>query len=540
MPSFLREPNPILVRELKQFVRNRLLLYFMLFYLAAISLVTVIVLAMPELVRGIHFLIFDFSECDGPELFAFLMMSYYFFAGAFLVLFGGVKLGFERYKNDLGYYTTVAPWRIISGKFLLGVVVSLIFLSISLPFLTIAYMMRGLDLSTVALAMLFYFFMTLVHYSVTIAFYAGARTLTRIYLFGLVLAFLQFIGFCIGLGASYTFIYYPEFMGSNFSYAAIPFSIQWAFILFPLPFAVCQVSPESSNRMMPVRICMTLFFLLTAFASIFCIWGEWSGRFTSTLMNTVSIVSTVSLICIYIFYPIIFLINICERDRYSVRQRRLVPRLGPLRFLYFLHATGVANAMLWYACFLIASIVLFFVCFVSVSATGYSDWSEIVKEVFWRVLAFAIMVYCWAVVFFTAWKFQFRNILPREWLSFPLFCFAIIVYIFYCVASLSFPYDSGEIIGVMFSIFPIVIVHEHGVMAQYFFGVTGACILTVASGEMIGNAYNALSPYDGPKVLSDSELRKAIELAANADTPEHQDEQGDLSFGEMVEPEVVE
>ena len=315
----LLEPNPILVRELKQFVRNRLLLYFMLAYLGTISLVTVVMLAMPELVKGVRFFIFWFDECTGQELFAFLIMGYYFFASAFLILFGGIKLGFERYKNDLGYYTTVPPWRIISGKFLLGAIVSLIFLSLSLPFLTIAYMMRGLDLAAIIFAALFYLFMSLVQYSVTLAFFAGARSLTRIYLFGLVLAFFQFVGFAIGYACSIGVVYHPEFMAS-FPGFLIAYAVQWAFILFPLPFAICQVLPESSNRMMPVRVCMTLFFLLAA--SVFTtalIYDANHPGMTSTDFNTaIGMMSCIALVCIFVLYPVIFLINICEREQRNV------------------------------------------------------------------------------------------------------------------------------------------------------------------------------------------------------------------------------
>ena len=508
------EPNPILVRELKQFVRNRLLLWFMLAYLGIITLVTVVVLAMPELVKGFRFLFFAFDECSGQELFAFHIMGYYFFASAFLVLFGGIKLGFERYKNDLGYYTTVPPWRIISGKFLLGIIVSLIFLSLSLPFLTIAYMMRGLDLTTIITAMLFYFFMSLVHYSVTLAFFAGARSLTRIYLFGLVLAFLQFIGYWIGFVSSMMFVYYPEFRGSNLYFVLIPYMVQWAFIFFPLPFALCQVSPESSNRMMPVRVCMTLFYLLTVSTFTVCLVRDklYPGMTLTDFNTTVGMTSSIALACIFIFYPIIFLINICEREQYSIRQRRLVPRIGPLRFLYFLHATGVANAILWYALFLIASLFMFFVWHGLASGDGYHEYSYFINDMLWRLIAFAIMVWCWSIAVFGLWKLFLHRFLPREWLSFPLFCFAIICYIFYIVAMTAFGiFGSDGTISMLFAIFPIVIFEEHGVMVQYFFCVVGMVVLALPCLGFIVIAYQALSPYDAPKILTDSELREAVE-----------------------------
>ena len=521
MNLFSIESNPILVRELKQFVRNRLLLYFMLAYLAVISLVTVVVLAMPELVKGFRFMFIVFDECNGQELLAFHILAYYFFASAFLVLFGGIKLGFERYKNDLGYYTTVPPWRIISGKFLLGVVVSLIFLSLSLPLLTIAYMMRGIDLTTIITAALFYFFMSLVHYAVTLAFFAGARSLTRIYLFGLVLAFLQFVGFWFGAAASFGLVYHPVFRAAGIYQVVIIYITQWAFILFPLPFAECQVSPESSNRMLLVRICMTLFYILTVSAFTVCLLRDGLYRgFSSTDLNTVvGMTSCIALACIFVIYPIIFLINICEREQYSIRQRRLVSRNFLLRFLYFLHATGVANAILWYAFFLIASLCMFGVWHSLTyerGGGGYHEYRMVVHDMLWQLIAFAMMLYCWAITFFGLWKLFLHRFLPREWLSFPLFCFAIICFIFYVVAQNAFGYSYGhEAVGLLFAIFPIVIFEENGTKLQYAFGVIGMILITLPCFWFIVVAYRRLSPYDVPNILSESELREAVERTQN-------------------------
>ena len=511
--GFLHEPNPILVRELKQFVRNRLLLYFMLFYLMAVSVATIIVLALPDIAK--LFPMNTFSECTGQELFAFLMITYYTFTSGFLVLFGSIKLGYERYKNDLGYYTTVAPWRIISGKFLLGVAVSLIFLSILLPFLTIAYMMRGLDVLTIVFSVLFYFFMTLVHYSVTITFFAGARTLLRIYLFGLILAFLHLIGIYIGLAASLVFIFYPEFRGTQFYYVMIPYLIQWAFILCPLPFAICQVSPESSNRMMPVRICMTLIFIFSAAMFTFSLFYDVSTSMTPEYIEAIGIVSTVSMACIYVCYPIFFLIFICEREKYSIRQRRGVPRNGLLRLVHFLHATGVSNAILWYFLFIVVNTALFIFWYFLVGTMngGYNMNEETVKEVFWRLIPFSMMVFCWAILFALLWKFQLRRILPREWLSFPLLCFGIIVFIFYCACMAAMPYGSHEAVSIMFSVFPIVIFEKQGVMLQYFFGIVGMVVFMSLSGAEIADAVARLSPYEGAKVLTDAELQEAVQKA---------------------------
>jgi hypothetical protein len=190
-----------------------------------------------------------------------------------------------------------------------------------------------------------------------------------------------------------------------------------------------------------------------------------------------------------------------------------------LRLLYFLHATGVANAILWFFLFLIASLILFILWYGIVYAgDGYFEYTEIVTNVFWRCLAFAIMVYCWAIASFGLWKLLLHRFLPREWLSFPLFCFGIICFVFYCVASAAF-YMSSEAISMMFAIFPIFIVGEQGVMVQYFLGILGMIFMTALSAPMIGNACLALSPYNAPKVLSEAELQEITQSAESSTSP---------------------
>ncbi|MCL2622225.1 MAG: hypothetical protein FWD31_01055, partial [Planctomycetaceae bacterium] len=321
-----------------------------------------------------------------------------------------------------------------------------------------------------------------------------------------------------GCGMSWMFIYFQPFRGTNFSMILIPYLVQWAFILFPLPFAICQVSPESSNRMMPVRVCMTLFYVLTAsLFTVFLFRDAMMPGFTSSDFNTaVGMTCSVALGFIFVLYPIIFLINICEREKYSIRQRRLVPRNSLLRFLYFLHATGVANAALWYFLFLLTSLFLFGVWygFVSAYGSGYHEYKFVVTETFWRLIPFAMIIFLWAFAAFWLWKRFLHRFLPREWLSFPLFCFGIICFIFYIVAMTAFRPVLGysnETVSLLFAIFPIVVFEESGVQLQYFFGVVGMFFLMFVTIGMSADAWQKLSPYDAPKILSDAELREAVE-----------------------------
>jgi len=50
----LSEPNPVLVRELKQFVRKRLLLYFMLCYLLLLSVTAIVAMIDFSMLSGLE------------------------------------------------------------------------------------------------------------------------------------------------------------------------------------------------------------------------------------------------------------------------------------------------------------------------------------------------------------------------------------------------------------------------------------------------------------------------------------------------------
>jgi len=243
------------------------------------------------------------------------------------------------------------------------------------------------------------------------------------------------------------------------------------------------------------------------------------------------------MICIYIFYPILFLVFVCEREQYSIRQRRGVPHNGLLRLLYFLHATGVYNAIAWFFLFLAINVGLFFFWYVlsSTHHGSYNEWNFVVKGMFWRLLPFAMMVFCWAVTAFFLWKVQLYRILPREWLSFPLFCFAIIVLIFYYALMIALSWnsaDSAKMLSILFSPFPIIVGVEEGTMAQYFLGVIGSLVLVILSSERIFNSFEQLSPYDAPKVLSEEELREAIGQAGCENPGE--------AMPQVIEPEIIE
>ena len=144
----LDDLNAVLVKEVRQMVRSRLLLTVMGIELFALGITCFIFLvlassdsngsnAMPE--SGRHFfilLIFILGTAQG--------------LGAVDLLSRTLK---EREPGavDLLFITTLTPAQIVRGKFWAGLGINLLVVALGLPFLVLSYLLRGLDLPTILL-----------------------------------------------------------------------------------------------------------------------------------------------------------------------------------------------------------------------------------------------------------------------------------------------------------------------------------------------------------------------------------------------------
>ena len=502
----LLEPNPVLVRELKQFVRNRLLLYFMLCYLLVLSVTAIVAMIDFSILSGLEWFTFNmvsFNDTTGNGLTQFVLLSYYAFASAFLVLFGAIKMGFERLKNDLGYYTTLSAWSVIFGKFLLGVVVSFLFLSIALPFLTIAYMMRGVGLDTVVYSAIYFYLYTLIQYSFTLAFFSGAKTLKRVYVFALTLVLVQgfawFIGF--GMGSEYLSGYLAKPQ-----YAWPGFCIEAVFLLMPLPLAVCQVSPESANRMMPIRLAMTMMavlLVLIIFVQYLNVTWHWGFDGLQNIFYGLGFFT-------YLFLPYAILIGICEREQYTIRQRLRIPKSLFGRLLLFPFSTGVMNAVAWMVAYLL--FLGGFYLFLDYDESWWPWWQrtytidrEFVKEVLKICVPFAILLFDYAVTAFLLWKIVLHRFISREWLAFGILGLSIGFYLTIMVIQLfgfSRYSDIEELFKACFFL-PIILppyVDEYIRFWQTFLAVIWAIFLLAILVPLQMRAFRRFVRYEGTQL----------------------------------------
>lgn len=138
------ELNPVVVKELRQAMRNRVLISVLSILMAALFLVSLIIL------RGRGALIHK----AGP---AGLQLSQAFLAVLTVVslvcvpLYAGMRLAIERAHPDfeLLFATALPVWKLIRGKFLSAACIQLIFFGVFFPFMAFSAFLEGMDLPTV-------------------------------------------------------------------------------------------------------------------------------------------------------------------------------------------------------------------------------------------------------------------------------------------------------------------------------------------------------------------------------------------------------
>ncbi|MEG1980124.1 MAG: hypothetical protein RR060_05325, partial [Victivallaceae bacterium] len=133
--EFFSELNPILIKEMRQYFHNKILLGEMALLLIAQLLVAI-----------------SFSSSSGRSTGLVMMcvaMGIMAFCGFLLCGCGGMtRFCTERSCPDLDYskITTLKPFKFIWGKFVAALVMVLFLYALCLPFMVVAYFFRGVDL----------------------------------------------------------------------------------------------------------------------------------------------------------------------------------------------------------------------------------------------------------------------------------------------------------------------------------------------------------------------------------------------------------
>ena len=340
--------NPIVVKEARQAVRSRFVsAVFLVFLALQLVVVWLYVLFNPDLA----------SELSGGQavtsiLFGILTGS----CMLFVPIYSGVRLAWERsaVQMDLMFTTTVSPGAVIRGKMVNAALLTGLIYSVCAPFITFAYLLRGIDLPTifyllalgllnVALAVQFALFLACIPTSILAKVFLG--------LFGLgVLLFWMFLGFWMfsvyTLGAPFGPIGARDYWTGM---ATLVLSVLLTIGLLYV-FSVAVLSPPSANRMLPVRIYIVGAWLVLGIVS--ALW-KYLGAFGAGLEPWAAFSAA--------FFAVWFSVAVSERSTWGARVRRRIPKRLLPRAFAFLFTSGSPGGVLWAAGMIVLTLAIFLV-----------------------------------------------------------------------------------------------------------------------------------------------------------------------------------
>lgn len=325
--------NPIVVKELRQAVRSRYVASILLLFLLVcfLALTVVVFVAAGN----------DFSL--GRQLFIGLCLAL-FGAGVILVpLYTGVRLALERTDTqvDLFFVTTIRPRQIISGKTFSGWGILLLLYSVCAPFLLFSYLLRGVDIQTILLTLLMQLVVCLfgLQFGIFLACIPASRPIRA--LLGIAgtgaLVFLAFgwVKMLEGI------IFYGGFNPGMHDFWPILGSqagIALAAIEFFFLAAVGMLTPGVANRTWRLRLYFTILWPLTLGLTLY-LCNKYS---TPEILLVWYVACSIVLCCM-------LLVSVSEKDAWTRRMRRAVPRNRLLRVPFVLFYSTSLGGLVWNA-----------------------------------------------------------------------------------------------------------------------------------------------------------------------------------------------
>ena len=191
-------PNPVALREIRQMVRNKFVSVGLILYLF-VQLIAVMLTVVSETDSNTGGLSLAGKGIGSEVAFTVSVILVLMTLGA-IPMFTGIRMTLEKNADnmDLQFATTLRPVQFADGKFISSIVLFMLVASSSLPFLMLAYILRGLDLGDVLLyvGIMTVFAMPLFHAAIFIGT-LGIHKAFRLALLGTAafLATVMFFGF---------------------------------------------------------------------------------------------------------------------------------------------------------------------------------------------------------------------------------------------------------------------------------------------------------------------------------------------------------
>lgn len=340
--------NPIAVKEMRQAVKGKTIIWALMFFLAIQLVIIGAVLVLSEDIQQ------NFSV--GRGIFSGLLGVLMAVCLLLLPAYTGFRVSSERSETnvDLFFITTLKPTSIIFGKTAAAMVITILFFSASLPFMTLTYLLRGLDVPSmlILLALDFLIVTGAIQFGIFLGCLPGGlmnRIIRGLIGLGALMSIFQMtlvisIGFLSsGIGSS---IGSWGFWGGALTVTAfILLGIGALFIL-----AATAITPKSANRAIGMRIYLFIVWIVTAVIA-----GIWSVETADVYPMLAWMITITLLLCGNLFS------SISERLEWGPRILRQIPRNPVLRPGAFLLFSGASGGIVYSIILIAATILLTFI-----------------------------------------------------------------------------------------------------------------------------------------------------------------------------------
>lgn len=331
--------NPIVVKELRQAVRSNYVVG-VLFLFLLVQLVATVVALLTTSTASIVNLSQAFRA--GRDMFSALIAILSGACLLFIPTYAGVRLSMERQAEsmDLLFVTAIRPAAIIRGKLFASATITLLIFSAAAPFMSFTYLLRGIDLPSVFVVLVFNFFVILV--AVEAAMLLACIPASKPFKGLLGLAFFGGMLASIGSLAYLSNEMITEGIGSrlglwDFWQAALAvcgmmFTVAGMFHVL----SVAMISPSSANRALPVRIFVTL------------VWLAWGAAFVGTSISDGDPDALIPWMVASTFLACCALLAVVsESPAPGPRIRLTIPKTRVLQWLALLFYTGPVGGLAW-------------------------------------------------------------------------------------------------------------------------------------------------------------------------------------------------
>jgi hypothetical protein len=332
--------NPIVVKELRQAVKSRIVMAVLLIFL----LLQLVILLVTLLVGEYRNAGISSQLYAGLETFRILQGLLLGTCMVLIPAYAGVRLAAEHSDTnvDLLFISTLRPRAIVAGKFLAAVVLILLIFSACAPFMTFTYLLRGIDIPSILLVLALDFLAVLL--GTQLAIFLGAVPANWGLKVLLGLAGLGGLGMLFGLAMSGSIALLESGVGGRLDsmefwlLCAAVVTAAMAVIGQLFTWSIALVSAPSANRAFPPRLFLLSAWLVTAGVAVLL-----ARRFRSSAPLYIWMDALTALLCVQ------FLTSINEREQWGVRVARTIPRRWWLRGPAFLLYSGAAGGVLFAA-----------------------------------------------------------------------------------------------------------------------------------------------------------------------------------------------